>query len=745
MKKILALVLAAIMIAACLASCAVSPAKTEAIVRLTSSDAANAADWLETRLGENIPDKLVIGTFAGEFDVDLSALEDDGYIIRSFGGEIALLAKATDGLDRAVRRYAKAVEAGESVTDEVFHEGPRIEELRLAGNDISTYAIRVESDNDYVRSWVTDEVADTLSKLLKIATGVAPGIGGEAEHFIILRHVSTEDRPDFKESSYNYHFENGDLVIEYVEIYGAVNGAMLFLQNECGWTDLIIGLDVLEEADLVDIPADLDVTVHPTFSGGFCQCIRNPYATLRKINSGFIDRGYKIASAHHALGTTWASDYGLKMTNHFPCLTDDYVYEDTVEEIVEYVEGRLAAGEKLGDGMAHIDLGMEDGDASRGATFCKCKGCQKVYLEEGATWAGPMIRFANRIEEAVDEAGYDGIKYSVFAYAGSNMPPRKTAPNDDIYVTIVMHDSCDKHFVDGSQCTGNAANKFMIDWVRSYSHGQTYVNNNDWRQWIEDWHDLGAHLYVRTATLSNPCNPFMTMYIIYENMKFYAENDVMAIYNESYAIGGLDFNYLVGELYQLCHYYPGMTRAEYYAEYDRLLEKYYGEGWREIRYVADTLREAELATSCTCAWGGGDAHFDNAVLDSKLDQMLLEKRRLEPARGILLQYGQGHRHAPRLYGDLQSPRKGRRALRVREGALGGYGRRAREVRISDHRRVGDRVFRLRRRPQGAHGQRHLLPAREDRRVAVRVPPRADARSPAQHPRGRRSSVLNNEG
>ena len=32
------------------------------------------------------------------------------------------------------------------------------------------------------------------------------------------------------------------------------------------------------------------------------------------------------------------------------------------------------------------------------------------------------------VEEALDEAGYEGIKYSVFAYAGSNMPPKKTAP-----------------------------------------------------------------------------------------------------------------------------------------------------------------------------------------------------------------------------------------------------------------------------------------------------------------------------
>jgi hypothetical protein len=185
-----------------------------------------------------------------------------------------------------------------------------------------------------------------------------------------------------------------------------------------------------------------------------------------------------------------------------------------------------------------------------------------------------------------------------------------------------MHDSCDKHFVDGSQCTGLAANKFMIEWARSYSHGRTTVNNNDWRQWIEDWHAMGTHLYVRVATLSNPCNPYMTMYIQYENMKFFAENEVMAIYNESYAIGGLDFNYLVAELYKILHYYPGISRAEYYEEYNRLLEKYYGEGWRDVRFVADRLREAELANSCTCAWGGGDPHYNAESVAASFDEML---------------------------------------------------------------------------------------------------------------------------
>ena len=113
MKKTICILLAALMLAAALASCAVLPrAAISAKIRLTSSDAAEAAAWLETRLGERLTDRVVLGTSADGYSVDVSALEDDGYFIRSLGDEVALLAKTAEGLDRVVRKYAKAVESG---------------------------------------------------------------------------------------------------------------------------------------------------------------------------------------------------------------------------------------------------------------------------------------------------------------------------------------------------------------------------------------------------------------------------------------------------------------------------------------------------------------------------------------------------------------------------------------------------------------------------------------------------------
>ena len=147
MKRLLALILAAILLAVSLAGCASSSQKSAAIsakIRLTSSDAADAAAWLTARLGERLSDSVVLGTDAVGYGVDLDALENDGFFIRSFGREDVLFAKTAEGLDRAVRRYAKTVEAGEPISDVTYHEGAFVGRLTIAGADISTFGVRVE-------------------------------------------------------------------------------------------------------------------------------------------------------------------------------------------------------------------------------------------------------------------------------------------------------------------------------------------------------------------------------------------------------------------------------------------------------------------------------------------------------------------------------------------------------------------------------------------------------------------------
>ena len=99
MKKFFSVLLASALLLCVLASCSgveksVSPAR---YIRVTSSDAKDAAEWLGDRLG-SLSERIVLGTSADGYGVDLSSLEDDGYIIRRLEGEVALFARTANGL-----------------------------------------------------------------------------------------------------------------------------------------------------------------------------------------------------------------------------------------------------------------------------------------------------------------------------------------------------------------------------------------------------------------------------------------------------------------------------------------------------------------------------------------------------------------------------------------------------------------------------------------------------------------------
>ena len=179
MRRFLALTLAALFVAAALASCAVAPqAAINANIRLTSSDAEDAAAWLTSRLGDALTDRVVLGTDADGYGIALDALEDDGYIIRSLGDEVALFARTADGLDRAARKYAKTVESGEAVADVTYHEGYRVKRLTIAGNDISEYAIVRADDAIYCASLACSELAEFIER----ACGASLPVFTESEY-----------------------------------------------------------------------------------------------------------------------------------------------------------------------------------------------------------------------------------------------------------------------------------------------------------------------------------------------------------------------------------------------------------------------------------------------------------------------------------------------------------------------------------------------------------------------------------
>ena len=237
MKKLISFALAAIVASGVLVSCT-TPAidTTKSTVSVTSSDAQKYADWLDTRLG-NIPVPVTLGIGSGEdYGVDMSDFADDGYIIRTIGDTIVAIGKTSDGLDRAVRQFAKAVEAGQTgAFDTVYGEGYRVKKLTIAGRDISEYSIFMDCEDDDCHNLAANDLRDFIGK----ACGFYPEItDSETEHMLILEQVMPDDERYGILGDEGFTIsadDSGNLRITGGQYRGCLFGVYEFLEKYVGW------------------------------------------------------------------------------------------------------------------------------------------------------------------------------------------------------------------------------------------------------------------------------------------------------------------------------------------------------------------------------------------------------------------------------------------------------------------------------------------------------------------------------
>ena len=498
MKKTLALMLAAIFIASVLASCAASPnAAISANIRITSSDAADAAAWLTARLGDKLTDRVVIGTDAVAYGVDVSTLEDDGYFIRSFGREDVLFAKTAAGLDRAVRKYAHAVESGTSVGDVTYHEGYRVKSLTVAGNDVSEYAIvRASADDPCVTT-----AAETLAEYIEKTCGAVLPVCTEAQfaksgraHMIA---ISSGDESLGDEGFTISVTEDGTLTIMGGVWRGSLWGVYGLLED-IGWRFLASGdyyreflpsdrQEYLYEAESVDLTAAINRTEIPSVAirggvGGIKE--RNSYAAYQRDDRGgwgFIVRAsHGLQNNHHLVfsGDYEGLYYGLEESGKQMCFSDEYILEAIDAYAVNYVKTRLAAGQKIGREIISVDVAQWDGGPW---TFCSCARCRSIEREEGDgvnSHTGPFLRMANRVAALLEETFPDtGICASILAYNGTDKLPAKTKPAHNLYISYCFYTcgstylTCSNHCISGEECddgyiSNRVAAKYFEDWLR---------------------------------------------------------------------------------------------------------------------------------------------------------------------------------------------------------------------------------------------------------------------------------------
>ena len=600
MKRLLSLTLVAIILAAALASCAVAP-KTTAIganIRLTSSDAQDASVWLTERLGDKLTDRVVLGTNADGYALDLSALEDDGYFIRSFGSEVALFARTADGLDRAVRKYARTVESGAAVADVTYHEGYRVGRIEIAERDISEYTIYCEDEPHILAA--AREFADRIKQAC--GAELAVSTDAPAAPYIALRFVR-----DAALSTCGYRWSvNADgLTLECSDGYKASSPTVAvrrFLEKNAGWFGLSYGFPDLEAADLVSLDAGASGSEANAFS------YYNLYGDIFDKYTNTLPELSAIRNASHGMQT---NKFGGELSDSpdgnwsldQPCYLDEEFYEASLADVEAYILRQKNAGKVIGEDFFFVDMAAGDNDA-----WCMCKDCAKLYRENAGTHAAAVVKWANRISETLDEK-YSGLKYLIFAYFGTNKPPKTVEPNDLLYITYCFDLGCAMHSLDGKHC------------ISGEPYGMAGAKDHDNATMARDylgWCSLTKNMYVWFYGLTDGLLAISYVHHIRDDVKFLRDGGAIGVFYEA-EDSGYSTNKVTKWLAAELLWNVDMSDEEYEAHYTRVLRALYGDAAELMRdYIAI---ESSLYAHTRCApcwiWGYGTHPSVNGPLWAK--------------------------------------------------------------------------------------------------------------------------------
>ena len=599
-KKFTAFALATMMVAGAFSGCSAKKEEIMAVdnITVTSSAADEAAAVLQAKLPD-LDRKVVLGTAetASSYGVDLTDFESDGYIIKAQDDSVLLFGKTDDGLYTATNKFVNQYNA-DSIEDVAYHEGYRIEKLEIFGTDISEYVIEHPADANETMKFAVSE----LKQLVKKATGVelqsSVGDSG-AEHVIEFRFSDDES---LKNDGYRYFEENGTLVLEGAVKRGCMNAVYRFLENECGWDQLISGDSFLQESDYINIPEGIDKSETPAFDYLFIHNqIWERFKTDRtEIANGDVRNSYGApTNACHGILRFLNTSDGWQDQ---PCYTSEDTYEMIYERVEAYIIGEMNKGRVPGKDLIEIDIAQTDS-----GVYCTCSECIKVYKEEGNAHSGAVVRFANRLSEELNEK-YPGIVYKIFAYANSNKPC-KTVPNDLVYITYCFDGNCANHPIDGTECNG------LTGYGRS---------SKDYAEWFEGWTDLTDNVYVWFYALDTNFHDYTVVDTIYRDFTYLAEHKVKGIFYQS-TNHGLGSKRIDHQLVYELNWNIDMTEEEYMDLYYKLLEKEYGAGWEFVRDYLAGVNDAQNLAGCWHCWGWNipnlktNAYYDTVRFGEEYD------------------------------------------------------------------------------------------------------------------------------
>ena len=346
---------------------------------------------------------------------------------------------------------------------------------------------------------------------------------------------------------------------------------------------LIFGFDDLPAADLVTVPVGEAREEKVAFDYVLSNSSQHArYDTLPRGGGGY---GIQTFSCHGMQGNRFAG--ALSPSHNWtweqPCWLDGTFYDFARDDIVDYIERRLASGAVIGEDFIFVDVAHGDNQ-----NWCQCKKCLKMYGQEG-THAAEILTWINALSDELDVI-YPGLYYGIFAYEQTKKPPKTIRPNEHIFVTFCYDRACSSHPLDGTKCTS-------LDQWPAYS-------NRDLADWIGTWREMTDKISVWYYGMGNSLLSMSFLHTVRDDVRYFRDLGIKSLMWEAHEMGFMPSNWIAHCLHSELIWDVDMSDTEYDALYERLLRLFYGDAANDMRLYLDIIGHVEQKGGCYNCWGG---------------------------------------------------------------------------------------------------------------------------------------------
>ena len=498
--------------------------------------------------------------------------------------------------------------------------------LTLSGD----YVIVTPQDPDAAEITAAKELQGYLKEIAGLALGIVDDTAAQSGREINLGATNRYDAsPLFTqygargEDGFLLKVEGERLVVAGGGPRGTLYGVYAFLEEQLGCRWYTPTVSFVPQMDEIKVNAALDDLQIPDFE-------------LRRVNAKGADARYNAIKrnnvpiwsgdpnyggglgyvlwdvtldklvpdslfAAHEDYFAWRIDQNRRTTAHV-CMSS----EGALQEAVKNAKAAIDADTR---GAKHIHIGQKDN-----SDYCECALCLAAYEKYGSI-SGPTVVFANRLAEALEQAGYDGMSVTFYAYNEAEHAPTDPAlqcRGNVVPVICGSHHACNSH----PYCECGQYRSQDFDLIARFSSPEPWFARD-----VERWVEIAERTYIYEYSINflNSAQFFSNFGTIQRNAKWMLDSGVTGF---TYTCGdGHDaaFNELRNYLLPKIYWDADCDVAYHMMDF---LRGFYGGAAEPIRQYIDfvTAKTASIAHAFDFDWHYQAGYFD-PISVSKLDKL----------------------------------------------------------------------------------------------------------------------------